>query len=129
MRTIVRFRTPSGDYALPVERVIEVRPAADLMPLPAPRAGVAGVMPRGGDVMTVLSIEGETGSHVVVIDEDGVVFGLLVDEVTGVHRIDDEAVGPPPHGQERGVVAGVVVDAGGMVLVLDTAALRGRLTA
>ena len=125
----MRFRTSSGDYALPVERVIEVRPATDLTPLPAPRPGVAGVMTRGGDVMTVLSIEGEAGAHVVVVDDDGVAFGLLVEEVTGVHRIDDESVGPPPHGQERGLVAGVVVDAGGMVLLLDTAALRGRLTA
>ena len=128
MTTIVRFRTPSGNFALPVEHVTEVRRAADLTVLPAPQPGVAGVMPRDGDVLTVLSVLGDLGRHVIVIDEDGVVFGLLVDEVTGVHRVDDELIGPPPRGQHRTDVAGVIVEPGGVVLLLDAAVLRGKLT-
>lgn len=127
MRTIVRFRTPQGNYALPVEHVTEVRLAAELTPLPAPQPGVAGVMRRGGGALTVLSVLGEPGRHVIVIDDDSITFGLLVAEVTGVHRIDDALVGPPPPGQDRGAVTGVIVEDGGVVLLLDTAALRGRL--
>jgi chemotaxis signal transduction protein len=129
VRTIVRFRAPTGEYALPVEHVKEVRPATDLTALPAARAGVAGVVPRGDDVLTVLSELGEPGSHVIVIEEGGVAFGLLVDEVTGVHRVDDEAIGPPPRGQQHGQVAGVIVEDVGVVLLLDAAGLRRRLTA
>lgn len=128
MRTIVRFRTPKGDYALPVERVAEVRPAAELTLLPASQRGVAGVMRRGGGALTVLSILGELGRHVIVIDHGTVAFGLLVEEVTGVHRVDDELIGPPPPGQDDGTVAGVIVDGNGVVLLLDTEALRARLT-
>jgi chemotaxis signal transduction protein len=125
--TIVRFRTASGDYALPVEAVDEVRFAADLTPLPTPQPGVAGVMPRGDDVLTVLSILGSEGRHVIVVAHEGMTFGLLVDEVTGVHRVDDALIGPPPHGQDGESVTGVVVDASGIVLLLDVEALRMRL--
>lgn len=127
MRTIVRFRTPTGDFALPVEAVTEVRPAAELTLLPTAQPGVAGVMRRGGEALTVLSVLGEPGQHVIVIDDDAVTFGLLVGEVTGVHRIDDETIGPPPRGQDGTAVAGVIVDDNGVVLLLDTAALRRRL--
>jgi chemotaxis signal transduction protein len=129
VRTIVRFRAPTGEYALPVEYVTEVRPATDLTPLPAARAGIAGVVPRGDDVLTVLSVLGEPGAHVIVIEEGGVLFALLVEEVTGVHAVDDEVIGPPPRGQEHGQVAGVIVEDLGVVLLLDPAALRGRLNA
>jgi chemotaxis signal transduction protein len=54
---------------------------------------------------------------------------LLVGEVTGVHPVDDGQIGPPPRGQERGFVVGVIVDATGVVLLLDADALRERLSA
>lgn len=123
----MRFRTSNGDYAISVEQVAEVRRAIDLTPLPAPRPGVAGVVRRGDDVLTVLSVLGEGGAHVIVVDAEGLTFGLLVDEVTGVHRVDDSAVGPAPHGQVAGVVAGAIVEDDGVLLLLDAVALRERL--
>lgn len=50
MSTLVRFRTPGGECALPVEQVREVRLATGLRPLPAPRPGVVGLLPLGGPV-------------------------------------------------------------------------------
>jgi chemotaxis signal transduction protein len=125
--TLVRFRAPTGEYALPVEHVTEVRSAADLAPLPAPREGVAGLMRRGDDAVTVLSVLGTPGEHIVVLDEGGLTFGLLVSEVTGVISVTDAEVGPPPPGQDRATVCGVLTGDDGIVLVLDSAALRGRL--
>lgn len=127
MRTIVRFRASDADYALPVEDVTEVRSAAELTPLPAPRPGVAGLMTHGGDALPVLSVLGELGHHVLVMSTGDERFGLLVDEVVGVERIDDELVGPPPRGQVRDNVTGVIVDESGLVLLLDSAAIGARL--
>ena len=129
MRTIVRFRTERGEYALPVEQVAEVRRAADLSLLPAARTGVAGVIRRGDDVLTVLSVLGGAGAHVIVIDVDSSSFGLLVDEVTGVDRVADDAIGPAPRGDGSAAVTGAIVDADrGVVLLLDPGALRKELT-
>jgi chemotaxis signal transduction protein len=128
MRTIVRFRSNRATYALPVEAVTEVRSAADLTPLPSPRPGVAGVMRRGDEALTVLSVLGDGGAHVIVVEDGDVRFGLLVDAVVGVESIDDVAVGAPPPGQDQEAVAGVLVEDGGVVLLLDGARLRGRLS-
>jgi chemotaxis signal transduction protein len=77
--------------------------------------------------MTVLSVLGEPGDHVIVIEEGGLTFGLLVEQVTGVHTVDDEEIGPPPPGQDRVTVSGVLADGDGLVLLLDCSALRVRL--
>ena len=124
----MRFRTRRGEFALPVEHVAEVRRSTELSLLPSPRPGVAGVIRRGDEVLSVLSVLGDEGRHVVVIEVDSTVFGLLVDEVTGVERVDDGAIGPPPHGQDAAVVFGAIVDGAGVLLLLDPAALREGLS-
>jgi purine-binding chemotaxis protein CheW len=125
--TVVRFRAPSGDYAVPVEHVREVRSAAELTPLPEPMTGVAGLMEREGDALSVLSLLAPDGGHILVLGAGELLFGLLVEEVVGVHTVDDADVGPPPTGQDRVVVSGVLNDDGALVLVLDVDALAAKL--
>jgi chemotaxis signal transduction protein len=128
VRTIVRFRASDAEYALPVEDVTEVRSASELTPLPAPRSGVAGLMTHGGDALPVLSVLTELGRHVLVMSAADVHFGVLVDEVVGVERVEDGLVGPPPRGQDRDNVTGVIVEEGRLILLLDSAALGARLS-
>ncbi len=124
MRTIVRFHTSEGDYAVPVEQVREVRSATGLAPLPAPLPGVAGLMHRGDNgALPVLAILGIHGQHVVVIEKYPLSFGLLVEEVTGVLQVDDAKIGAPPPGQLRPLVSGVLNDEEGMVRLRDVDAL------
>jgi chemotaxis signal transduction protein len=125
--TIVRFRTRDGDYAVPVEQVSKVLSAAALTPLPAPRPGVAGLMSRGDEALPVLAVLGPSGGHIVVIDKGPLSFGLLVEEVTGIQRIDEARIGAPPPGQDRALVSGVLNDEVGLVLLLDVDALAGKL--
>ena len=128
MTTIVRFRCSNTTYALPVEDVAEVRSAVTMVPLPAPRPGVAGLARRAEGSLTVLSVLGENGAHVIVVDNGETAFGLLVDEVTDVTEVDESAISPPPPGQTGQAVSGVIHDGADLVLLLDAAALRGTLT-
>jgi chemotaxis signal transduction protein len=128
MTTVVRFRAPSGDYAIGVEHVSEVRSTADLTSLPEPREGVAGLMRRDGDALSVLSMLAPEGDHIVVVHVDQLSFGLLVEEVVGVHQVDEADLGPPPRGQDRVVVSGVFHDDETLVLVLDVHALAAKLS-
>ena len=127
MTTIVRFRTSDGDYAVLVDQVSEVQSASGLTPLPAPRPGVVGLMRRGDEALPVLASLGSVGRHVVIIDRGPLSFGLLVEEVTGVHEIDDARISDPPPGQDRDLVSGVLSDDEDLVLLLDVDALAGRL--
>lgn len=127
MTAIVCFRTPVGLCALAVDQVSEVRLANEVSPLPVPRPGVAGVVPNGDDAVSVLSVLGSTGDHVLVVDDHGLTFGLLVDRVLAVEHVQPERIGPPPPGQDRAVVAGILRAEGELVMLLDLAVLRGRL--
>jgi chemotaxis signal transduction protein len=123
VRTIVRFQVGERRFGVPVERVAEVRSAQDLTPLPAPRPGVAGLMRRGADTITVLQMSDVAGGHVMVVEGDALTFGLLVGEVTGVQKVEDTAIGPPPAGQGGALVNGVIADGDDLVLLLDVVAL------
>ena len=128
MSIVVRFRTGNGEYAVPVEHTREVRSVSGLLPLPAARPGVVGLLHRGGDALTVVSVLGPGGDHVLVLDAGERVFGLLVEEVTGVATIDDGTVGPPPDGQEDDLVAGVISMPNGFVFLVDAPAMARRLS-
>jgi chemotaxis signal transduction protein len=121
MKTLVHFRTPSGEWAVPIERVHEVRLAEGIAPLPIARTGIAGVLRRGDDVLTVVSLLGEAAGHVIILDagEDRL-FGLLAESAIGILRVEEAAITPPPAGQEGPVVTGVIREPDGrMVLLLD----------
>lgn len=135
MRTIVSFRSGGRHYGVGIERVHRVLGATGLVPLPDPRPGVAGVLPHDGATVTVLSPfdrqaappAGRQG-QVLVLDHLGDPVGLLVDEVTGIGRVDDPAVGPPPTGQRSPLVSGVLHrDGDELLLLLDVDTLAGEL--
>lgn len=127
MKTLVRFRTDRGLFAVPVDQTRAVYPADGIVPLPEPRADVAGVLARPEGALTVLTALGAGDRHVLVLDIADRPFGLLVEEVTGLQRVDDADIGPPPDGQASSIVVGVVAAAGDMVLLVDAAALARRL--
>ena len=126
MKTMVCFRTEQGRFALPVESTLCVRKADGLVDLPAPRADIVGVLP-GDPPLSVLSSLGAGGDHVLVVISEDVRYGLHVLEVLGVRRFDDDQIGPPPKGQQGGLIAGTLYGADEFVLVADAQALAARL--
>ncbi len=129
MTTVVRVRTPDAEYAIPVDRVSEVRSAAGVTALLEPREGVAGLMSRGVDTITVLSVLARDGQHVLVVHAGELSFGLLVSEVTVLQQVDEGAIGPPPVGQARQMAKGVLTGNDGLVLLLDVDVLASWLSA
>jgi len=126
-RTLVGFRTGDGHYAVPVEQTREVRAAEGIVPLPAPRPGVVGLLQRGDDALPILDALGAGDKHVLVVDVGEQPFGLLVEEVSGVVTVQDGDVGPPPPGQEDAVIVGVVSLGESLLLLVDAAALAAVL--
>jgi chemotaxis signal transduction protein len=123
---MVCFRTDQGRFALPVESTLSIRTIEGLVDLPAPRVDIVGVLP-GDPPLSVLSALGVGGEHVVVVTADDVRFGLQVLEVLGVRRFEDSQIGPPPKGQEGGLISGTLDGADAITLVADARALAGRL--
>jgi chemotaxis signal transduction protein len=125
MTTVVSFRSGGQDWAVALDRVQQVLGATGLVPLPDPRPGVAGVLYRDGHTVTVVSPLGAARGQVLVLDGEGASIGLLVDEVVGIERVQEEA-GAPPAGQRSPLVAGVLPGLRPLLL-LDVGALTGWL--
>ena len=126
MIAMVRFRAAGGSYAVAVRDVRQVRQAAEVSALPSARAGVAGVIRQGGAALPVLSVLGGTAEQVLLLETGGRGYGLLVETVSAVTEVDERQLGPPPDGQDAGLVTGVLNAGPELVLVLDAAALSGR---
>jgi chemotaxis signal transduction protein len=123
---MVCFRTGDTAYCLPVQATRSVCDTTGLMALPSARPNVAGILP-GDPPLTVLSSLGTGGSHILVIHTHGRWFGLLVDAVTELCRVDDDMIGPAPGGQSSPLVSGTVERDGKLLLIADPDALAGVL--
>jgi len=126
VRTMVCFRASGAAYCMPVEATRAVRPATDMVVLPSARPDVAGLIP-GDPPLTVISPLGASGGHILVVQTGHTTFGLLVDAVSGLRRIDDADIRLAPQGQDRALVSGTIDADGDMILVADAEALAGRL--
>ena len=126
MTTMVCFLAAGTGYCLPVQATRSVRPADDLISLPDPATGVVGMIP-GDPPLTVISPLRSEGGHILVLETAGKTFGLLVEEVTGLERVDQDAIRPTPQGQDRQLVIGTLDIDGRLVLVADPDALAERL--
>ena len=128
MRTLVHFETMDGEWAVPIERVQEVRLPYGITPLPVPKDGIAGVIRRGDEILTVLSVLGHGAGHILVLDGAGERFGLVVESAIGILRVEESAITAPPAGQENPVVSGVIrAEEQRMILVLDADELAKEL--
>ena len=128
MTAMLVFRNGDGEYAVPVEHCREVRPAAEITPLPTLEEDVAGVLPWHGLALSVVAPLGLGGEHVIVLDTGAEPFALLVDAVIGVEQLDASTVGEPPRGQRAPLVGGTAASSRRPLLfVVDAAAIERRL--
>lgn len=129
MRSFVRFRAGAGMFMAAVESVAEVAGASGLQPLPCSQPHVAGLLDRGGEIITVLSVLESQAPYVVVMESREGTFGLLVSEVLGVVSVEESELGGPPLGQEMDFVTGTLRTEAGPQLLLDANVLWARLAA
>jgi chemotaxis signal transduction protein len=97
-----------------------------MVSLPAPHPDVSGIIP-GDPPLTVISPLGTGGAHILVIAADGLTFGLQVQQVTGLRRVDAVDIRPAPRGQHDQLVSGTIDSWGELVMVASADALAGRL--
>lgn len=115
LRELLCLRMGADPYAIPIERVREIVRLRPVTAMPRVPRAVLGVISMRGEIVQVLDLrsrlrmppaEPTRSSRIVVLHGDeGEVSGLLVDAVTEVLRIEEEAVRPPPAGEAEFVAA------------------------
>ena len=119
---MVEFRVGGTDYCLPVDEARAVRSSEGMIALPAPRPHVAGLL-AGDPPLTVVAPFGSDGRWVIVVEVEDVVYGLLVDTVAGLRRVDETDLRDAPLGQHREILSGSVTVDGHLLLVTDPVAM------
>jgi purine-binding chemotaxis protein CheW len=98
---------------------------------------VVGIISLRGTIVPVLDLRqvlrleqrpASRQSRILVLRADGDPVGLLVDRVTSVVRLEDDAIEPTPRAMQRGeseLLRGVGRLAGRLIIILDTNAVLG----
>jgi len=96
---VVVFSIDNEEYAVPISDVREIVKTAEITPVPNSPDFVKGIVNLRGEIVVVVDLEirfhltrqqkeGEIRQqHIVVVEHDGSVFGLLVDEVSEVAKV------------------------------------------
>lgn len=122
MKTMVEFRVAGASYCLPVEATRAVRSSVGMVTMPKSRPNVAGLLP-GDPPLTVMAPLGPEGHHIIVMEVANERFGLLVEAVTGLRRVDENDIREAPGGQESEMISGTVSIGGQLVLLADPAVM------
>lgn len=105
LETWVTFKLDKESFGLPVSHVQEILRVATITRVPHAPHSVRGVTNMRGRVLPVVDLrvrlgldEAKTDGHsrILVVSSHGRVFGLLVDSVQQVLRLDRNKVQPPP---------------------------------
>jgi len=109
LRELLCLRLAGAPYAVPVERVREIVRLLPVTAMPRVPREILGVISLRGEIVQVLDLRARLGAPsteaarstriVVLHGDEGEITGLLVDAVTEVLRIEEEAVRPPPTGE------------------------------
>lgn len=108
---LVTFNLGKEEFAVPILQIQEINRLVEITRVPKSPDFVEGVINLRGKVIPIIDLrkrfslpQAELGkySRVVVINMDGRMIGLIVDSVSEVLRLSEEAVEPAPP-----IVAGI----------------------
>jgi len=140
-RSLVGFQVGDVAYAVPIAVVREIINPVPLTELPHAPAPVAGVADHRGEVVPVIDLRVRFGmpprkledrSKWILVDVEGRIVGLAVDNVTEVFGTGGEELRPPPElgsGDELRGIAGVTNHWGQLIFVLDVGRFEPLTTA
>lgn len=134
-RDYLRFRLANEWYGIDVAYIIEVLPFMILTELPVPRPGILGMMRLRELIGPVMDLRLRFGlehatytleTPIIVVNVASTLFGLVVDDVDGLERIDPSQI-QPHDGSTSAYVTGIARLPDHLLLLLDLPLLHGDL--
>jgi purine-binding chemotaxis protein CheW len=139
-RELLSFRVGEQEYSLDIMSVREIRGWTRATPLPHAPPHVRGVINLRGIVLPVIdlaarlglpAIAGDERNVIIVVQRDQQTAGLLVDAVSDILALPDDALQPPPDigtDIDAPCISALTIVDGRMIRVLDLASVlpQGR---
>lgn len=103
MQQYIGFQLRPGEYAVPITAVREIINLPEITALPQSSPTLTGITDLRGTVIPVINVKrlmgiegnGDGGGKVIVIAAGRLLFGVLVDGITGVINVDDNTIESP----------------------------------
>ena len=113
LRQLLRFDLCGACYAIPIERIREIVRLRPITPVPRAPDDINGVIALRGEIIQVIDLRvrlslpaappTKSSRILIVLGEEGRVAGILVDAVTEVMRVPEEALRPATGGETETV--------------------------
>lgn len=129
---MLAFRLGPELYAMPIEQVREVTRLWEITPVPNSAPYILGIISLRGSVLPVIDLcirlgipSGERGekSRIVVVNAAGEATGIVVDQMVGVVRIQEEEIRPAPETIEQAAgkeyIKGIARRGESLYIILD----------
>jgi len=123
----IGFTMNGMEYTIPILKVQEIVNLPHLTRLPQVPAYIEGITNLRGRIIPVLNLKKliglggvSSGEKVIVVTSGRIIFGVLIDAVTGVITIEDSAIDPPTDFNTSDMVSGVAKVGEKLIVLLDT---------
>ncbi|RME39166.1 MAG: chemotaxis protein CheW [Planctomycetota bacterium] len=132
---VVSFHLGREEYGLDIMRVQEIILMGDITQIPEVPAYIRGLINLRGKVIPIVDLRRRFGlddiepteqTRIIVVNTAGMTFGVVVDAVNEVLRIEGEQLEPPPAGLlggEQHYILGLLKRADRITILLDPEAL------
>jgi len=130
---LVVFHIQDEEFGVPIEDIQEIIKVGTITPIPDTPEFIRGVINVRGDIVTTIDIKSRfaitrkkdnIARHVMITRQNDCLFGLIVDEVTEVLRIDEKEIKPPPtmiKQIDKAYLKGIIVYEERLLILLDLA--------
>jgi len=130
---LIVFHLEEEEFGVPISEVREIIATGPVTPIPNSPKFIVGVINVRGEVPVVINLKERfnlqkkkeiESKHIVLTEQDKSLFGLLVDEVTEVLRVEENTITKTPELVTRiheDYVKGVLTIDNRLILLLDLA--------
>ena len=130
---LIVFHLEDEEFGVPISEVREIIATGPVTPIPNSPKFIVGVINVRGEVPVVINLKERFGlqtkreiesKHIVLTEQDKSLFGLLVDEVTEVLRVEENTITKAPDLVTRiheDYIKGLLTIDNRLILLLDLA--------
>lgn len=134
-RQLVNFRINMKDYALDINKIIEIISYKDVTSIPRLPSFIEGVVDLRGTIIPVIDLKKRLDltlaanaipNHILIVKIHGAKIGIIVDEVKEVIGVEEGSIQPPPEifkDKESEYLMGICKFKERLILILDVESL------
>jgi len=130
MQQYIGFHLNDSEYSIPILKVREIVSMPEVTRIPQSLEYIEGVTNLRGSIIPIVNLkklvhlgnENGLGAKVIVVASGSIVFGVLVDDITGVITIEESEIEPPERFMSSNLeqIEGVAKLKDRLIVLLDT---------